>query len=207
MNRRTLLQLVSLGGLSLVLLAQTGCKDEPKRTWAVETYPQHKAAVEQVRQELEPLFKQFAPQPYTKFDATKLQEQQDAQSARLKAFDEAALKALEAHPNLIGWELTYSFPDVEKPEIPYSFSKLSGHKPSHKGSTTVIAGSREVKADEKYPLGWGMYQVRGKEVRKSLGMEAPRYFKGIEILTTIKHEEALLKVRLFFVEPDLLKED
>lgn len=205
MKRLKIAPLIML--MTLMTLGSFGCKDEPTSDWARETYPNHKATVEGVRASLTPLFEQYSPQPYTKFDPAKIQEQQEAQTARMNAFDEAALAALKTHEDLIGWEVTYSFPDVEKPEIPYSFTKLSAFTPSYKGSATVRAGTRDIKGDEKYPLGWGMYKVRGKEMRKSLGMEAPRYFKGLEVITTIKHQDAQLKLKLFMVDPKLLKEE
>lgn len=193
--------------MMLMALGSFGCKDEPTSDWAKETYPKHKATVDGVRAELTPLFEQFAPLPYTKLDPAKSQEQQEAQTARMNTFDEAAFAALKSHEDLIGWEVTYSFPEVEKPEIPYSFTKLSTFTPSYKGSATVRAGARDIKGDEKYPLGWGMYKVRGKEMRKSLGMEAPRYFKGLEVITTLKHQDAQLKLKLFMVDPQLLKDE
>lgn len=199
-------RLLSCALLSIIALSTTACKDEPTKAWALETFPKHKDTLTKVEGQLTPLFKTLDLKPFSKMDKDNLKAQQDAQTARLKTFDEAALKVLQSHPDIIGWEITYSFPDVEKPVIPYGFDKLSTYVPSYKGGVTWRAGKRDAKGADKYPLGWGMYQIRGKASKKSLGMDVAQYFKGLEILSTLSHNDAVLKLRLFFVDPALHKE-
>src|SRR5690606_4801222 len=104
-----------------------------------------------------------------------------------------------------GWEASYSYPEHEKPPIPYSFEDFSRKQPSYKASTTVRAGTRDVKLDP-YKLGWGTYQVRGHETYKSLGFTVSQYFKGVEFATPIKHDQAQLDLKVFFVDPGLYQD-
>lgn len=185
--------------LTLALLFVTGCSDEPDKEWALETYSAHKATLDKVQEGLTKEFETFAPVPFQKHpeDPAKRDAFVKAQNARRDTFDEKALALLEGEDKIIGWELSYSFPEHEKPPIPYTFEKASTHKPAWKPGT-VRADRRDTKKDGRQ-LGWGMFLIPGAEKKTSLGMEIPNYHKGLEVVFSIPHEEAQLDVVLFLV--------
>lgn len=164
-------------------------------------YPKHKDTFMKVRKDLQPLLVAFAPEPVKGGDPDAIKKQQDAQQARKLVFEEKALAVLKSHPEIIGWEITYAFPKAEKPVIQYSFEKLAAFRPSYQGAITFRAGKRDAKGDDKYPLGWGKYQLPNKRSKKSLGMDVALFFKGIEIYSKLNHNKAELTLKLFFVDP------
>ncbi len=177
----------------------SGCNSEPDRDWANEQYAAEKAMIDSVHKELEQAFETFAPVPYQEHpkDPAAREEFVKAQDARRDAFDAEATKILKKHDKIIGWEITYSFPEVEKPPIPYSFEELSRHVPSWKPGT-VRAEKRE-KLDDGRKISWGEFFIKGQEKRESFGMDIPNYHWGLEVMLPITHQKAKLDTALFIV--------
>lgn len=195
-----------IGLFALAALA-SACKDEPTSTWAKEeAYPAHKATLNAVEAKVGGLFEAFAPAPFESFEPSKAADMQAAQTARMKRFDEQATAAMKAYPEVIGWEASYAFPEVEKVKVTYNFDTFSKAVPSYKAAATLRADPRKFKVDETVPIGWGMYQIPGKENKVSLGMDVPQYYKGIETISTLPHKDAVLTLRTFFVDPALHKD-
>lgn len=183
----------------VMLVALSACNNEPDRDWANEAYAEQKAMIDEVQRELQQEFDRFAPLPYQEHptDPAERAEFVKAQDARRDAFDAAATKILESHDKIIGWEITYSFPEVEKPPIPYSFEELSRHVPSWKPGT--VRAERREKLEGGRKLSWGEYLVRGEETREKLGMEVPNYHWGLEVLLPIAKDKAKLDTVIFVV--------
>jgi hypothetical protein len=185
---------------AMVALAMfTGCSDEPDQEWAEKTYADEKASIDKVLGSIEADYKKFAPVHYD--DLPEDPAARAAEEARIKKaredFDKAALGHLQAYPKLIGWEISYSFPKKDKKPIPYSFDKASSHVPSWKAGT-VRAVRRDLKKDGRQ-LGWGMYQIEGKETKKTLGLKALNYYPGLEVDTSIETDKSQLDIVLFIV--------
>lgn len=201
-NPRSLILLFGL--LSLIVLT-TACKDEPTSTWAkTEAYPKHKATLTTVETKVGDLFKAFAPLPFEKFDPAQAVVLQKAQQGRMKAFDTQATAVMKTYPEIIGWEASYSYPDVEKIKVTYNFDSFSRAVPSYKASATLRA--LKFKVEKTKLIGWGMYQIQGKEKESSLGMDVPQYYKGIEVVSTLTQGDAVMTLKTFFVDPELHKE-
>lgn len=188
----------TLSVLCALLCTLTACNNEPDREWATETYASEKASIEQVHKELQVAFEAFAPVPYQEHpkDPAARTEFVKAQDARRDVFDAAAVKILGAHDKIIGWEITYSFPKIEKPPIPYSFEETSRHVPAWKPGT-VRAEKREAIDGRK--VSWGEFFIKGQEKRESLGMDIPNYHWGLEVMLPIAHEKAKLDTSIFIV--------
>ena len=182
-----------------LLFVLSACNNEPDRDWANETYAEQKAVIDEVQRELQQEFDRFAPLPYQEHptDPAARAEFVKAQDARRDAFDAAATKILKKHDKIIGWEITYSFPQVEKPPIPYSFEELSRHVPSWKPGT--VRAERREKLEGGRKISWGEYLVRGQETREKLGMQVPNYHWGLEVLLPISKEKAELDTAIFIV--------
>lgn len=196
-----------LGILSLVVLT-TACKDEPTSTWAKEeAYPKHKATLTAVETKVGDLFKAFAPVPFSTFAPDQAVELQKVQKTRMKSFDEQAVAVMKSYPEIIGWEASYAYPEVEKVRVTYNFDAFSRAVPSYKTSVTMRAGVKKIMVDETVPIGWGMYQIPGKEKKQSLGMDVPQYYKGIEVVSTLPQGDAVMTLKTFFVDPALHAED
>lgn len=183
----------------VMIVALSACNNEPDREWANETYAEQKAMIDEVQKELQQEFDRFAPLPHQEHpvDATERAEFVKAENARRDAFDAAATKILKKHDKIIGWEITYAFPQVEKPPIPYSFEDLSRHVPSWKPGT--VRAERREKLEGGRKISWGEYLVRGEETREKLGMEVPNYHWGLEVLLPISKDEATLDTSIFIV--------
>lgn len=197
--------------IALSLVWGMGCSDEPDREWAEKTYKEYKPKIDEIEQRLDKEYQSFDP---PRFEARPTDpEERKSFEAKLtekrNAFDEAALKIMKEYPSVIGWEMTYSFPEeVPKDEdgkskrppkdpIPYSFAKVSDYKPAWKPGT-VRASRRDVAFDRR-DIGWGMYMVPGKERKSLLGMEANNYFPGLEVDFSIPGEASSLDIVLFIV--------
>jgi hypothetical protein len=186
--------------IAMVALAMfTGCSDEPDQEWAEKTYAAEKASIDKVLTSIEADYKKFAPVHYDSLPedpAARAAEEERIEKARA-AFDESALGHLKGYPKLIGWEISYSFPKKDKTPIPYSFEKASSHVPSYKAGT-VRAVRRDLKKDGRQ-LGWGMYQIKGKETKETLGLKALNYYPGLEVDTSVETEQSQLDIILFIV--------
>ena len=187
----------------LLPLVAPGCRDEPDREWANETYAAHKAKIDAVEAQIKAAYDAFAPLPFEQMPAELEARKpiQEAQQARKAAFDQKALQILQAHDDIVGWELTYSFPkEGEATPIRYSFDQASRFTPSYRVGA-LRADKRPVKVDGR-GLSWGLYQIRGKEKKTSLGMEVPSYHKGIEVDMEIPREGSRLDLSLFLAPKD-----
>ena len=177
----------------------TGCSDEPDQAWAEETYAAEKASIDKVLNGIEADYKKFAPLHYDELPedpAARAAEEKRIKEAR-EAFDKAALAHLKGYPKLIGWEISYAYPKKDKPPIPYSPDQASSYVPSYKAGT-VRAERRDLKKDGRR-LGWGMYQIQGKETKSTLGLKALNYYPGLEVDTAIELEKSQLDIVLFIV--------
>lgn len=189
--------------LALFLLAMTslqlGCSDAPDRDWANTAYDQQKPLIDEIEAGLTKEFKAFAPVPYTEYPKDSAEHEKFTKdlNRRREAFDKAAMSLLEGQEKLIGWEITYAFPESESPPIPYSFDKTSDHKPAWKPGTVRAAKRPEKKAHRS--MSWGEYLIRGKEKTTKMGLETSNYQSGLEVDFDIIHEKARLDVRLFIV--------
>lgn len=186
-----------------VMLTLTGCSGEPDQEWAEAAYKAQKPKIDAVFGGLETEFKRFAPVDYAALpDEDAKRELAQAQMAQRRTdFDKAAMKLLEGDPKIIGWEISYVFPEEGKPEIPFSFDELSQHVPSWKPGL-VRAQRRALKKDDRL-LGWGLFMIPGKETKTNVGLKALNYYKGLEVQQDIVHEGATLHVSLFIVpEPE-----
>ncbi len=183
----------------LIALLFAGCNREPDREWANENYAEQKAMIDEVQKELQAEFDKFAPIPYQEHpeDPTQRAEFVKAQDARRDAFDQAATAILKKHDKIIGWEISYSFPKVEKPPIPYSFEELSRHLPSWKPS--MVRAEKREKLEGGRKISWGEFLLKGEETKSSLGMEVPNYHWGLEVLLPIEKDKATLNTSLFIV--------
>ncbi len=191
---------VRLSALILMAMATTlmACSDEPDESWAKEKYASREAMVDGVEEALTREFETFSPVAFMKLPTEGRDALQEAQQKRSEAFDVSAVEILKKEGDIIGWDLMYSFPEIEKPEIPYGFEDASSHKPSFK-SGTVRTKRRDVTVSEDRMLAWGLYQVPGEETKQQLGFSVPNYVKGFEVAFDIKKGDAVLKISLFVV--------
>ncbi len=186
----------------LVLLATAtvlgACSGEPDEEWAKEKYGTREAMIDGVESALAKEFEAFGPVPFAKLPEQGRDAAQAAQEKRSETFDAKALEILKKEGDIIGWEMMYSFPEVEDPVIPYGFAKASSHKPSFKGGT-VRTDRRDVTVSDDRKLAWGLYQVPGEETKQQLGFSVPNYVKGFEVAVPIKKGDAVLDLKLFVV--------
>lgn len=185
--------------LSLTLAA---CNKEPDRAFANDTYDKLAPRIDAIDKALGDALATFAPVPAADLpkDPEARARATEAMNARKAAFEQAALKTLKAEPTLIGWEITYSFPDKEKPPIDYGLEELGKHFPNIK-STAVRAQRRKLVKDEarKRLLSWGLYDRSERDKRPE---ERQRELvKGIEVRFPIKRGDAALNISLFMSAP------
>lgn len=166
--------------------------------------------IDQVVKEMTQAFDAFAPVPFQDFEESAREELRTAQEKRRDIFDEASVKILEKHKNLIiGWEIYYTFSEPKTKEdkkktgpknqaIQFFLPKSSEHKPSYRGDT-VRTERRNKVVDKVRKLAWGMYQVPGKERKTTLGMEALAYHPGYEVMIPFVKGKAKLELFLFIV--------
>lgn len=192
---------------ALLLLSMTAtlaaCSKEPDRAWANATYDAHKARIDAIDKALGDALTTFAPAPMAELPADPAARTAaiEAMNTRKAAFEQAALKALKAEPSLIGWEITYRFPDKEKPPIDYGLEELGKHFPNIK-STAVRAVRRKLVKDEatKRLLSWGLYDRGERDKRPE--ERTRELVKGIEVRFPVKRGDAELTVSLFMGGPD-----
>ena len=189
----------AFGALLLVSISLAACDREPDKEWALEAYAEHEATIDEVHAGLQRAFERFAPIPYQDFpqgvEARKVFA--DAQAARRDAFDAAAFEILSAHPKIIGWEITYSFPATEKPPILYSFEELSRHTPTWRPG--LVRPEKRDKLENGRRLSWGEFFIKGEERTTSLGMDVPNYHWGVEVWLPIETDKATLNASIFLV--------
>jgi len=182
---------------------------EPDRAWTLEQYQANETFVDELDKNLGDAFATFAPKSFqdlSKLPDTERAAAERAQDERRAAFDAEALKILEgaAESGLIGWEITYSFPKVEDPPIPYGFEKISKFVPSYKPGTLRWDKRKESVGEEgkKRRISWGLYQIPGKEMKTSMMQEIPDYHAGFEVHFPIERGDAQLDVSLFITPGD-----
>jgi hypothetical protein len=181
-------------------LLALGCSPSVNQQWAKEVYQRQSEPLKAFETELLDHYKRFAPARLYLADGDRATLQRE-HNERAQAFEQAISKMLEARPEIVGYTFSYTVPKLDKEPIHYGIGGLSNRVPSFKVGSTIRTDKSKLKVDDR-SLGWGFYQIPGKETELVLGLfERKLFHTGIELISTIEAEDTKLHYSLFILDP------
>jgi hypothetical protein len=186
--------------LLLAAMLLLGCDPNINQAWAKESVERNKATTTAITATLQKRYEAFDPAQLYFNDGGDRAALLREHEARAKAFEQAVAEDLAKQPLVIGYTMTYTVPKLDDPPIHYGLGELTNKVPQLRTGRTIRPEKGKLKVDDKQ-IGWGFYQIPGKE-KKLVGgvIERRMFYPGVEIVGTLQHHDTTLHYSLFMLD-------
>lgn len=182
------------------LLFLLGCDPSLNQGWAKESVQRNQATIKAVEAELLAQYKTFDPGKLYFTDGGDRAALQKEHDARRAAFEANMLASLAKQPLVIGYSMSYTVPKIDATPIHYGLGELTNKIPSLRTGRVIRTDKGKLEVEGK-KVGWGFYQVPGKEIKKVAGVIDRRmFYPGVEIAGTMDHHDTTLHYSLFLLD-------
>jgi hypothetical protein len=184
---------------ALILLA-LGCEPNVNQDWAKESVKRNEATIKALEAELASAYKELDPGQLYFTDGGDRATLQAEYDQRVAAFEQRVLKLFEAQPLVIGYSLSYTVPKIDKDPIQYGLGALTNKIPSLRAGRVIRSDRGKLEIEGK-KIGWGFYQIPGKETQKVVGVIDRRmFYPGVEVVGKLEHHDTILHYTLFLLD-------